>query len=56
MQLLEIIDVTEFTSMESLEAIFKSLGKLQQEALVEKFLLAFRARGTFMNWNFHVDF
>lgn len=55
MQLLEIIDITKFYSLDCVEIVFKALGKLKLEALVEKFLLALKAHGMFMSWKFPVN-
>lgn len=48
-QLFDITDIMKFASMNTVAAMFKSLGKLQMEAFVEKFLVFFKARGKFMS-------
>lgn len=50
LKLYEIIDITKM-SVNCAAAIFKSLGKVQLDAFVEKFLNAFKARGKFISWN-----
>lgn len=55
-ELLRTVDFSTFTSTDNLLAIFKSLGKLQWNDVVEKFLLAFKARGMFMCWNAYYYF
>ena len=47
-QLIDIIDITKFSSMDCLEIIFKALGKLELEELMEKFLLALKSHGMFI--------
>ncbi|XP_062077813.1 pentatricopeptide repeat-containing protein At4g04790, mitochondrial-like isoform X2 [Humulus lupulus] len=42
LQLLKIIDITKFSSVDCVDIIFKSLGKLQLEVLAEKFFLVFK--------------
>ncbi|KAM6553705.1 hypothetical protein CsatB_014467 [Cannabis sativa] len=42
LQLLKIVDITQFSSADCVDIIFKSLGKLQLELLAEKFFLALK--------------
>uniref|UniRef100_A0A2P2LKP3 Pentatricopeptide repeat-containing protein At4g04790-like n=1 Tax=Rhizophora mucronata TaxID=61149 RepID=A0A2P2LKP3_RHIMU len=42
LQLLEITDITKFSSLDHVVNIFKSLGRLSLESCVDKFLLAFK--------------
>ncbi|XP_022716949.1 pentatricopeptide repeat-containing protein At4g04790, mitochondrial-like isoform X2 [Durio zibethinus] len=44
-QLLEVIDVTRISSVNQVEKIFQSLGRLSLESFTEKFLLAFKRCG-----------
>ena len=46
LKMLEIIDITKVSSLESVAIIFKSLGRLSMAAFMEKFVLAFKACGT----------
>lgn len=47
-QLLEIIDITKFSSMHSIARLFEFLGKQLLESLAVKFLVAFKASGKFI--------
>lgn len=44
LQLLEIILITKFSSLDHLTNTFKALGRLLLESLVEKFILALKSR------------
>ncbi|KAL6975312.1 hypothetical protein U1Q18_024108 [Sarracenia purpurea var. burkii] len=43
LQLLEIIDITKFSSLDQLASIFRSLGRLSLESFLEKFILALKS-------------
>ncbi|KAL0908971.1 hypothetical protein M5K25_023487 [Dendrobium thyrsiflorum] len=45
-QLLEVFDLRSVSSLELASCIFKSIGRLKLENLIEKFILAFKNRGT----------
>ncbi|XP_020686096.1 pentatricopeptide repeat-containing protein At4g04790, mitochondrial-like isoform X2 [Dendrobium catenatum] len=45
-QLLEVFDLRSVSSLELASCIFKSIGRLKLENLFEKFILAFKNRGT----------
>ncbi|KAF4394588.1 hypothetical protein F8388_020413 [Cannabis sativa] len=55
LQLLKIVDITQFSSADCVDIIFKSLGKLQLELLAEKFFLALKTHGMIMSWNFPIN-
>ncbi|XAR56644.1 hypothetical protein NMG60_11037205 [Bertholletia excelsa] len=45
LQLLEIIDITKFSSVDHLINIFRSLGRLSLESFIEKFILELKSSG-----------
>lgn len=48
LQLLELMDITQISSLDFVASIFRCLGRLLLESYAEKFLLSFKACGMFM--------
>ncbi|XP_047340801.1 pentatricopeptide repeat-containing protein At4g04790, mitochondrial-like [Impatiens glandulifera] len=46
LQLLEIVDISRFSSTENIEKVFNSLGRLLLEPFAEKVILALKSHGT----------
>lgn len=50
--LLEIVDITKFSSLDNLTNIFRSLGRLSLESFAEKFIRELKGCGTSMILSF----
>lgn len=52
LQLLEVVDVTKFSSVDCLASIFNILGKLTMESFAEKLFMALKVCGMFLSFPF----